>query len=107
MIIFTETAIAKLKKISEEEEIGHLSVRLSVKGGGCAGFAYDMYFDDLLKELDEVEETDGVTAIIDPMSYQYLDGVTVDYIDSLVGGGFKFINPNATGGCGCGKSFSA
>ena len=107
MITLTEKAVVKLKEISETEEIGHLTVRFVVKGGGCAGFTYDMFFEEIIRDLDEIEDIDGITVIIDPMSFQYLDEVTVDFVDSLIGAGFKFINPNATGGCGCGNSFSA
>lgn len=107
MISVTEKAINKLKEISSDEGIGHLSVRVKILGGGCAGFTYDMFFDDVSTEMDEITELDGIKIIIDPLSFQYLDGVTIDYLEGLMGAGFKFINPNSTGSCGCGNSFSA
>jgi iron-sulfur cluster insertion protein len=106
MITITEKAIKAVKSISDDEGIGYYIVRLKVKGGGCAGFTYDMYFDDLINEADEVIETDGIKVVVDPLSVQYLEGVTVDFVDDTYGRGFKFINPNATGSCGCGSSFS-
>ena len=67
---------------------------------------YDMYFDDLpATDADEVMEQDGVKVVVDPMSYQYLDEVTIDYVDGLMGAGFKFINPKVKASCGCGSSF--
>jgi iron-sulfur cluster insertion protein len=106
MIHLTSAAIAQLKKISLEEEIGHLSVRITIKGGGCSGFITDMYFDEIIKEMDEIIEQDEIKIVIDPMSFQYFDGTEIDYVDTLISSGFKFNNPNATGTCGCGKSQS-
>lgn len=106
MIKITEKAIAQLKEISDGEGIGHYSVRVKVQGGGCAGFTNDMYFDDKFTDMDEVHEDNGVKIIIDPLSFQYLDGVEIDYVDSQFGAGFKFNNPNVKGSCGCGSSQS-
>lgn len=106
MIYVTEKAAVKVKELSEAEGVGHFSVRLKVIGGGCAGFTQDMFFDDLVTELDEVTEFDGITVLVDPLSFQYMDGTTLDYVDSQFGSGFKFINPNTTGSCGCGSSVS-
>jgi iron-sulfur cluster insertion protein len=105
MITITDEAVIKVKEISEAEGIGHTKVRIKVVGGGCAGFSYDMEYDDKVGELDEIVEKDGVTVLIDPMSYQYLENVTVDYVTGLMGAGFKFINPDVKGSCGCQKSF--
>lgn len=105
MIQLTEKAVIKAKEIAESEGLA-LSIRLRVIGGGCAGFTNDMFFDDQVSDADEVIEQDGVKIVVDPMSFQYLDGSTVDYIDSQFASGFKFINPNATGSCGCGSSVS-
>lgn len=107
MIYMTEKAALKVKEISESEGIGHLSLRIKVVGGGCAGFSYDMYFDDQTTDLDETSEMDGVKMFIDPLSWQYLDEVCVDYVEGPMGSGFKFINPNVKSTCGCGSSFSA
>lgn len=106
MIHITETAAKKIEEISNEEGIGHYSIRVRVVGGGCAGFTNDMYFDDQVGEMDEVFELDGVKVIVDPLSFQYLDEVVIDYVDGPISAGFKFNNPNTTGSCGCGSSFS-
>jgi iron-sulfur cluster insertion protein len=106
MIHLTEKAVGKLKEIAESEGIGHFTVRVRVVGGGCAGFTNDMYFDDQIGEMDEVIEQDGVKIIVDPLSLQYLDETTIDWLDGPFGAGFKFNNPNVTGSCGCGSSFS-
>lgn len=107
MIHITEKAAKKIEEISNEEGIGHYCVRVKVVGGGCAGFTYDMFYDDQVGELDEVSELDGVKVITDPLSFQYLDEVVIDYVDGPISAGFKFNNPNSTGSCGCGSSFSA
>ncbi len=106
MITVTEKAIKEIKNISDSEGIGHYAVRLRVIGGGCAGFTYDMYFEEQVNEMDETVEVDGVKVIVDPLSLQYLEDVEVDYTEGPFGRGFKFNNPSATGSCGCGSSFS-
>lgn len=103
----TEKAIKAAKELAEAEGISHTSIRLRVLGGGCAGFRYDMFFEETINELDDVSEFDGVKIIVDPLSLQYLENLEIDYIDELIGSGFKFNNPNVTGSCGCGSSFSA
>lgn len=105
MISLTDKAVLKLKEMSEADGVGHLTIRLKVLGGGCAGFSYDMCFESVTADLDEVVEQDGIKVVVDPMSYQYLDEVTIDFVDGLMGAGFKFINPKAKGSCGCGSSF--
>ena len=106
MITITDKAIAKIKEISEAEGIGHTTVRIKVLGGGCSGFTYDMEYEDKVGDLDEIMEQDGVKVVVDSVSVQYLENVSIDYTDGLMGGGFSFKNPEQTGGCGCGKSFS-
>jgi iron-sulfur cluster insertion protein len=106
MMYLTEKAAGKIKEIADSEGITAYVLRAKVIGGGCAGFSYDIYFDEQINELDEVVELDGVKVVVDPMSFQYLEGVTIDYLETDMGGGFKFINPNVTGTCGCGSSFS-
>lgn len=105
MISLTEKAVSKVKEISESGGIGHTIIRLKVLGGGCAGFTYDMCYDEIALDNDEVIEQDGVTIRVDAMSYQYLEDVVVDFVDGLMGAGFKFLNPKAKGSCGCGSSF--
>lgn len=106
MISVTDKALNKIKEISEAEGIGHFKVRLNVIGGGCAGFSYDMHYDDFISDMDDVYDIGGVTVIVDAISMQYLEGVEIDWIDGPFSSGFKFINPNVSGTCGCGNSFS-
>ncbi len=106
MITITAAAIAKLKEIAETEGLPPV-VRVGVRGSGCAGFSYDMYFEEKpVGEMDETLEQDGITIVVDSVSLQYLDGTEIDYVDSLMQSGFKFNNPKQTGSCGCGSSFS-
>jgi iron-sulfur cluster insertion protein len=107
MINVTDGAIAELKKIAIEDKLGDdPHVRLKVMGGGCAGFKYDMYFDDLPPTpYDEVIDKDGLHLVVDPLSMQYLEGVTIDHVKTNFGEGFKFENPSVTKTCGCGESF--
>jgi iron-sulfur cluster insertion protein len=107
MIAATEKAIVKIKEISDSEGIGHYNIRLKVIGGGCAGFSYDMFYEENVTPMDETSEIDGITIVVDPLSFQYLDGVEIDYVTNHLGAGFKFINPNVKSTCGCGSSFSA
>lgn len=107
MLYLTEKAAKQIKFISEEEGIGHYTVRVKVLSGGCSGFRHDIGFDDRITETDEVYEMDGVKIVIDQVSLTYMDETVIDYSDGLMGSGFLFSNPTSTGSCGCGKSFSA
>jgi iron-sulfur cluster assembly accessory protein len=82
-------------------------LRVSVQPGGCSGFKYGLLIEDQAAEDDLVVEHEGFKVFVDPFSAQYLNGVTIDYVSSMQGSGFTFKNPNATGGCGCGSSFTA
>ena len=106
MINLTEKAAVKIKQISDDDSLGHYVVRIKTIGGGCAGMTNDMFYDDQISETDEISELDGVKIICDFLSFQYLDGTTIDYLDHDMGGGFKFLNPNVKSSCGCGKSVS-
>ena len=97
----------KVKEIAKAEGLEGQGLRLRVIGGGCAGFQYDLYFEDKPTDMDERFESNGVALFVDPLSYQYLDGTEIDYVESAHGAGFKFGNPNVTGTCGCGSSFQA
>ncbi len=102
----TEVAAEKVAEIREAEEIeAHYALRVKVMGGGCAGFQYDLYFDEQA-EGDMTFESNGVLLVSDQMSFMYLMGTQIDYVEGLSGAGFKFENPNTTGSCGCGSSFS-
>jgi iron-sulfur cluster insertion protein len=105
-LFFSDSAVAKVKELVEEEENPDLKLRVFVTGGGCSGFQYGFSFDDNQQEDDTAIERDGVTLLVDPMSYQYLVGATIDYQEGLQGSQFVVQNPNATSTCGCGSSFS-
>ena len=107
MITITEKAASKVLEIAKEEDLGGQGLRLRVIGGGCAGFSYDLYFEDKPTEMDEEFTDRGVKLYVAPLSFQYLDGTEIDYVESLSGAGFKFGNPNVKSTCGCGSSFSA
>ena len=104
---FTDNAAAKVKQLIDEEGIPGLKLRVFVSGGGCSGFQYGFTFDEVTNEDDTVMEKNGVSLLIDPMSYQYLVGAEIDYSEGLEGSQFVIKNPNATSTCGCGSSFSA
>ena len=103
---FTESAAQKLKSLIEEENNPNLKLRVSVYGGGCSGFQYTFSLDEEIKDGDRTVETDGVTLLVDNMSYQYLAGSEVDFMEGLEGAMFVVKNPNATSTCGCCSSFS-
>lgn len=106
-ISITDRAAEKVQEIAQAEALVGQGLRLRVIGGGCAGFSYDLYFEDKPTDMDEQFEEKGVKLYIDPLSFQYLDGTEIDYVEGLHGAGFKFGNPNVKATCGCGSSFSA
>ena len=106
MITITEKAASKVMEIAKDEDLLGQGLRLRVLGGGCAGFQYDLYFEDKPTDMDEEFVDRGIKLFIDPLSYQYLDGTEIDYVEGLHGSGFKFGNPNVKSTCGCGSSFS-
>jgi len=105
MITLTPNAIKEVKRLLSEKPEKNLGLRVGVKGGGCSGLSYSMNF-DAQKMGDNVFEQEGTRVFVDPKSLLYLEGLTLDFSDSLEGRGFKFINPNASKTCGCGESFS-
>ena len=106
MLLITPTAASKVNEIRDAEGIeSNMALRLRVVGGGCAGFSYDLYFDEPA-EVDRQFTTAGVRCIVDEMSLMYLVGTEIDYVEGLQGAGFKFNNPNVKSTCGCGSSFS-
>ena len=104
MITMTDRAAEKVREIAESEDLQSQGLRLRVVGGGCAGFTYDLYFEDQTTDLDEEFESKGVKLYVDPLSFQYLEDTEIDYVEGVHGAGFKFNNPNVTGSCGCGSS---
>ncbi|WP_196138603.1 iron-sulfur cluster insertion protein ErpA [Aliikangiella sp. G2MR2-5] len=105
-IIFTEAASKKALELITEEENPALKLRVYVTGGGCSGFQYGFSFDESQAEDDMIIERDGVSLVVDALSFQYLVGSRVDYREDLEGSRFVVDNPNATTTCGCGSSFS-
>ena len=108
MITFTPSAIQEIRRLMSTEQKPGVALRIGVKGGGCSGFSYQMGLDEATpKTYDTMFEQDGIKVLIDAKSHLYLDGTTVDFKTSLMGGGFEFQNPLAKKTCGCGHSFSA
>lgn len=105
-ISLTNSAIRKVQELVAEEENDELKLRVFITGGGCSGFQYGFTFDELAAEDDTAIKDEGVTLLVDPMSFQYLAGSEVDYTEGLEGSRFLITNPNATTTCGCGSSFS-
>ncbi len=106
-LLFSEAAAAKVRQLIDEEGNPALKLRVFVQGGGCSGFQYGFTFDEAINEDDTTMERNGVTLLIDSMSYQYLVGAEIDYKEDIEGAQFVIKNPNATTTCGCGSSFSA
>lgn len=105
LLAITEVAADRLLKMMEEKDLQDYSLRVFVAGGGCSGLQYGMTFDDETREGDSVFTTHNLRVLVDPMSATYLAGANVDFVDTLMGGGFKIDNPNAVSSCGCGHSF--
>ncbi len=105
----TTVATTEVKKFMDAEGVAYDKggLRVSVQPGGCSGFKYGLLIEDQPAEDDLVLPQEGFQVFVDPFSAQYISGVVIDYVTSMQGSGFTFKNPNATGGCGCGSSFSA
>ncbi len=105
-VAVTDGAAAKLKEVMAAKGLAGAALRVFVTGGGCSGLQYGMAFDADGGEADDLKfDTQGLTVLVDPISIQYLEGAHIDFVDSLMGGGFKIENPNAVSSCGCGHSF--
>ncbi len=105
-IVFTNAAARKALELILEERNPDLKLRVYIQGGGCSGFQYGFSFDEMAEDGDLSFTNEGVTLLVDPMSFQYLAGAEVDYTESLQGSQFIIRNPNASTTCGCGSSFS-
>ena len=105
-LAISETAAGKVRELIEDEHNPELKLRVFVTGGGCSGFSYGFTFDEEGADDDAVVERDGVTVLVDPMSYPYLAGAQIDYREDLAGAQFVIENPNAASTCGCGNSFA-
>ena len=104
MITVTSNAVNRIRQMLDDNNIDG-ALRLGVVGGGCSGLSYKFKFETNPRANDNVFEVDGVQLVVDPKSYEYLDGMTLDYTESLLERAFVFQNPNAAKSCGCGKSF--
>jgi len=107
MITLTESATKAVRRFIRSSGGTAAGLRIQVTGGGCSGFQYEMNLEETPKADDVVVGSTGVALFVDPASAALLNGLTVDFVDTLDETGFTFTNPNATGSCGCGKSFSA
>lgn len=107
MITLTDSAVAAVKRFIEGSDKTIAGLRIKVDGGGCSGLQYGLKLEETIGESDLVESISGLTMLIDEANKDMLNGVKIDFLDSMEGSGFKFENPNATNSCGCGKSFSA
>jgi iron-sulfur cluster assembly protein len=106
MLNVTPIATEKVKEIMGQQTPAPTALRVAVVGGGCSGFSYHMAFDNKENDSDNVYEFGGLKVLVDQMSEMYLDGVQIDYVETLEGAGFKFNNPTVKSTCGCGSSFS-
>lgn len=106
MIYLSEDAVKQIRRVQEDEKITEGGLRVSVIGGGCSGMSYKLDFQKEPQPNDKIFEQDGIRVFVDPKSYLYIKGLTLDYSGGLNGTGFTFKNPNATKSCGCGTSFA-
>lgn len=103
----TAAAVDKVRSFMAEQEAGvEAGLRVAVLPGGCSGFQYGLNIEETPEDEDEIFDVLGVRVFVDPFSAQYLDGIEIDYVSNFMGSGFNFRNPQATGGCGCGSSFT-
>jgi len=106
MMQLTPQAVTKVKQLLSAEKKEGYGLRVAIQGGGCSGFQYGLTFENEQQPTDQVLEFDGLKVYVDAMSQMYLQGVKIDYLETLQGSGFKIDNPNSSGSCGCGHSFS-
>lgn len=106
MLTLTDRAAEKVKEIRDAEGLADQGLRVRVIGGGCAGFSYDLFFENETSDLDQTFNSHGIPIYVDMMSAQYVEGTEIDYVEGLQGAGFKFQNPQASQTCGCGSSFA-
>jgi iron-sulfur cluster assembly accessory protein len=105
MLEMTDRAVFKVKELLAAESKEGYGLRVAIHGGGCSGFQYGLTFENQERDNDNVVEMKGLKVFVDAMSGMYLDGVKIDYVETLEGSGFKIDNPNSSGTCGCGHSF--
>lgn len=107
MITITEKAVGEVRRLLTLEQHEGWGLRVGVAGGGCSGLSYTLAFDEQPKGDDSVFDVNGIRVFVDPKSYLFINGMTLDYSTDLLNGGFRFVNPNAKRTCSCGTSFSA
>ena len=107
MLEMTDRAVSKVKELLAAESKDGYGLRVAIHGGGCSGFQYGLTFENSERDNDNVLDIHGLRVFVDAMSGMYLDGVKIDYVETLEGSGFKIDNPNSSGTCGCGHSFQA
>ncbi len=107
VLTVTPAAVNTIRSLMEQRQIPDHALRVFVSGGGCSGMQYGMAFEAKAQDYDSVVEVDGVRLLVDSTSLIYLQGATIDFVDSLMGGGFRIDNPNAVSSCGCGHSFKS
>jgi iron-sulfur cluster assembly protein len=105
VVTLTPTAAIKLQQILSEKNLPDHGLRVFVAGGGCSGLQYGMAFEGEPRDMDTIVEAHGLKVYVDPVSLEYLSGASIDYVDGLMGAGFRIENPNAMAACGCGSSF--
>jgi iron-sulfur cluster assembly accessory protein len=105
-VVLTDTAAGKVKSLLESEGRTDLALRVAVQPGGCSGLRYQLFFDDRVLDGDASTDYDGFRVVVDRMSVPYLMGASIDFVDTIEKQGFTIDNPNATGSCACGDSFS-
>ena len=107
MINLTSSAATAVNRFIESSSKPIAGLRIKVDGGGCSGFQYGMKLEENVGDGDQVIEVSGLTMLVDELSFPLLEGITIDYVETMESSGFKFENPNAKNSCGCGKSFSS
>ena len=107
MLEMTDRAVSKVKELLAAESKDGYGLRVAIHGGGCSGFQYGLTFENSERDNDNVLDIHGLRVFVDAMSGMYLDGVKIDYVETLEGSGFKIDNPNSSGTCGCGHSFQS
>jgi iron-sulfur cluster assembly accessory protein len=106
MIHLSPAAVSEIKRLKSRQQQPNQLFRLAVKLGGCSGWYYDISFDEIASSGDRTFECEGIQVVIDAESFNYVDGLTIDYSEDLMGGAFRFYNPQANASCGCGNSFA-
>lgn len=105
VVTLTPSAVVAVKDLLAKRNLEGYALRVFISGGGCSGFQYGMALENNIRETDLSREFDGVQVVVDEISIDYLRGATIDYVDGVMGSGFKIENPNALSSCGCGSSF--